>query len=66
MNTIRIGSYFNETIIIPEAGVNHNGSIQEAKKLIEVATDAGINYVKFQTFKARIYEYVRAFIIRPL
>ncbi|MDB4037921.1 N-acetylneuraminate synthase [Candidatus Thioglobus sp.] len=42
----------NETIIIAEAGVNHNGSIQLAKKLIKVAADAGANYVKFQTFKA--------------
>jgi N,N'-diacetyllegionaminate synthase len=42
----------SETIIIAEAGVNHNGSIKQAKKLIEVAADAGADYVKFQTFKA--------------
>lgn len=39
-------------IIIAEAGVNHNGSIETAKKLIDVATEAGADYVKFQTFKA--------------
>lgn len=40
------------TIIIAEAGVNHNGSIDIAKKMIDVAVNAGANYVKFQTFKA--------------
>ena len=40
------------TLVIAEAGVNHNGSIDIAKKLIEVAADAGADYVKFQTFKA--------------
>jgi N,N'-diacetyllegionaminate synthase len=38
--------------IIAEAGVNHNGSIDLAKKLIEVAVDSGADAVKFQTFKA--------------
>jgi N,N'-diacetyllegionaminate synthase len=38
--------------IIAEAGVNHNGSIELAKKLIHVAIDAGADAVKFQTFKA--------------
>tara|TARA_B100001250_G_scaffold139846_1_gene119793 strand:+ start:2166 stop:3176 length:1011 start_codon:yes stop_codon:yes gene_type:complete len=42
----------NNTIIIAEAGVNHNGSIDLAKKLIDVADEAGADYVKFQTFKA--------------
>lgn len=36
--------------IIAEAGVNHNGSIELAKKLIDAAADAGADYVKFQTF----------------
>ena len=40
----------NKTIIIAEAGVNHNGSIKLAKKLIDVAQKAGADYVKFQTF----------------
>ncbi len=38
--------------IIAEAGVNHNGSVELAKKLIDVANDAGADAVKFQTFKA--------------
>ncbi|MDA7813054.1 N-acetylneuraminate synthase [Flavobacteriaceae bacterium] len=42
----------NKTIIIAEAGVNHNGDINAAKRLIDVASDAGVDYVKFQTFKA--------------
>lgn len=41
-----------ETYIIAEAGVNHNGSIDIAKQLIEKAAEAGANAVKFQTFKA--------------
>ena len=42
----------NKVIIIAEAGVNHNGDIQIAKKLIDAAVEAGVDYVKFQTFKA--------------
>jgi N,N'-diacetyllegionaminate synthase len=38
--------------IIAEAGVNHNGSISTAKKMIDAAADAGADLVKFQTFKA--------------
>ena len=38
--------------IIAEAGVNHNGSIDLAKKLIDVASNAGADAVKFQSFKA--------------
>jgi len=41
-----------DTLIIAEAGVNHNGNIELAKKLIDVAAQAGVDYVKFQTFKA--------------
>lgn len=40
------------TLIIAEAGVNHNGSIVMAKQLIDAAAIAGVDYVKFQTFKA--------------
>lgn len=39
------------TIIIAEAGVNHNGNMGIAKRLIDAAADAGVDYVKFQTFK---------------
>ena len=40
------------TIIIAEAGVNHNGNIKLAEKLIDAAVTSGADYVKFQTFKA--------------
>lgn len=43
-----------QTIIIAEAGVNHNGDIEKAKQLIDVAVDAGADYVKFQTFKTEL------------
>jgi sialic acid synthase SpsE len=39
-----------KTLIIAEAGVNHNGSIDLAKQLIDAADNAGVDYVKFQTF----------------
>ena len=42
-----------KTIIIAEAGVNHNGDMNLAKLLIDEASDAGVDYVKFQTFKAK-------------
>lgn len=42
----------NKVIIIAEAGVNHNGDIELAKKLIDVAVEAGVDYVKFQTFRS--------------
>jgi N-acetylneuraminate synthase/N,N'-diacetyllegionaminate synthase len=41
-----------KTMIIAEAGVNHNGDMELAKRLIDVAAEAGADYVKFQTFKA--------------
>lgn len=41
-----------EVFIIAEAGVNHNGSIEIAKRLIEEAAKAGANAVKFQSFRA--------------
>lgn len=41
-----------KVIIIAEAGVNHNGDINLAKKLIDIAVEAGVDYVKFQTFKS--------------
>ncbi len=42
------------TIIIAEAGVNHNGDVLIAKELINVAKDSGADYVKFQIFKTRL------------
>ena len=41
-----------KTLIIAEAGVNHNGDIAKAKALIDKGAEAGVDYVKFQTFKA--------------
>jgi N,N'-diacetyllegionaminate synthase len=38
-------------LIIAEAGVNHNGSIEIAKQLIDKAVEAGVDIIKFQTFK---------------
>lgn len=42
----------NKVFIIAEAGVNHNGDINLAKKLVDAASDAGADAIKFQTFKA--------------
>jgi N,N'-diacetyllegionaminate synthase len=42
----------SRTLIIAEAGVNHNGSMEMARQLIDAAAAAGVDYVKFQTFKA--------------
>lgn len=42
----------NRTMIIAEAGVNHNGDLDLAKRLVEVAAEAGADYAKFQTFSA--------------
>ena len=45
------GLKLGEVFIIAEAGVNHNGSLDLAKRLADVAVDAGADAVKFQTFK---------------
>lgn len=42
----------DHTLIIAEAGVNHNGDFEIAKKLVDAAARAGADYIKFQTFKA--------------
>ena len=42
----------NKVLIIAEAGVNHNGSMELARKLVDAAAEAGVDMVKFQTFKA--------------
>ena len=43
----------NKVIIIAEAGVNHNGDINIAKKLIDLASEAGADFIKFQTFNSK-------------
>jgi len=54
LNITRIDrEIMNKTVIIAEAGVNHNGSMDIAKQLIGVAANSGADYVKFQTFKAK-------------
>ena len=42
----------NKTYIIAEAGVNHNGSLGRAKDMVKVAAKAGVDAIKFQTFRA--------------
>ncbi len=42
-----------KTLIIAEAGVNHNGNLNIAKKLIDVAANAKVDFIKFQTFKTK-------------
>ena len=44
----------NKVVIIAEAGVNHNGDIDLAKQLIDVASDAKVDYVKFQKMMLEI------------
>ena len=43
----------NKVLIIAEAGVNHNGSLENAKKLALCAKESGADYIKFQTFIAK-------------
>jgi N-acetylneuraminate synthase len=43
----------NPCFIIAEAGVNHNGKLKLAKKLVDTAVDAGCDAVKFQTYKSK-------------
>ena len=43
--------YSNRILIIAEVGINHNGSILKAKKMIDIAKESGADYVKFQIFK---------------
>jgi len=54
VETIYIGEHAigpgHPCFIIGEAGVNHNGDLDLAFRLIDVAVDAGVNAVKFQTF----------------
>ena len=53
---IKIGNKFigegNPAFIVAEAGINHNGDLKIAKKLIQKAKDSGADAIKFQTFRA--------------
>ena len=42
----------SKLIIIAEAGVNHNGNLKTAFKLVDIAKNSGADFVKFQLFKA--------------
>ena len=44
-----------KTIIIAEGGVNHNGKVSLAKKIITKAKEAGADYIKFQLYDADDY-----------
>jgi hypothetical protein len=56
MDTIHIDSrkigWGEPVFIIAEAGVNHNGDLQTAEEMVDVAAEAGADAVKFQTFRA--------------
>lgn len=56
MNNIKIGNKIigddHSCFIIAEAGSNHNGDINQAKKLVDIAAESGADAVKFQTFTA--------------
>ena len=56
MNKLKINNHEiskeNTPFIIAEAGINHNGSIEKAVKMVKTAKNAGVSAIKFQTFKA--------------
>ena len=56
MNQIKIKNHiienFHSPFIISEAGLNHNGELEKAFKMIELAKEAGSDAIKFQTYTA--------------
>lgn len=48
-----LSAHTRRTLIIAEAGVNHNGNLETALALVDAASEAGADVVKFQTFSAR-------------
>lgn len=44
----------SRVVVIAEAGINHNGDFDNAKRLIDLAKDAGADFVKFQTFRSEL------------
>jgi len=54
---MKIGNFDTDqkVLVIAEIGNNHEGSLAEAKKLVQAAAEAGVNAVKFQTFRPNLY-----------
>ena len=52
------------TLIIAEAGVNHNGNLETAYKMIDVAKEAGVDIVKFQTSVTSTSKFQKRLSIR--
>ena len=56
MNKLKINNHEiskeNPPFIVAEAGINHNGSVEKAVKMVKTAKNAGVSAIKFQTFKA--------------
>ena len=50
VNDEQIGDSF-PTYVVAEAGLNHNGDVETAKKMIESVKNSGVNAIKFQTYK---------------
>ena len=46
----------DKVFVVAEAGVNHNGSVEMAERLVDAAVAAGADAVKFQSFKAGVKE----------
>ena len=54
----------NRTLVIAEAGVNHNGDLGLAKQLIDAAAEAGADLVKFQTKRCVLSLYLLTTILQ--
>ena len=56
MTSVKIDNFlidnWNKPFIVAEAGINHNGNLDNALKMIKIAKNAGVDAIKFQTFKA--------------
>ena len=53
VNYSSINADLNDVYLIAEAGVNHEGSIDQALRLVDAAAEAGADAIKFQTYKAK-------------
>ena len=54
----RVISQFNKPLIIPELGINHNGSIETAFKIVDAAKRSGAEIIKHQNEASRLNEYI--------